>query len=375
MPILVLYKGGTMRIPELAEIIALFILTIFVGFIFYHYVEKRKYHTVKQAICIIIALGIGFFLTRTNGLQHIWNKEANKITVSGYDNKRWAQYDELNECYDYNRLIPHSQENFDIVSDNNQIKGTTSPFWQIGHEQNPATFVVIGDSHAAMNYAGLDTICKTHNVSGVLADTLILPFCNRTYGKATKSYSISNQKTDSFIHWLNHQKSVNSVIIIFSWYWVTNMLHAESTSEISTEDNMACMEQFLINLKKLNKEAIVFAPLPRFKTDSILMYARFRKKWKLTGKFNEDYLVSRTDYLNKWGKCISMLQDLERKGLCHIIDPTGPLFKEDNICYPFDDSGIIFIDCNHYSVNTSIKVAKKIQDKLIPILKRNNIHN
>ena len=375
MPLFVLYKGGTMRIPSTVELVILFILTVFVGYIFYHLVEKRKYHPIVYSSCFLTAISICYILVRTDGLKYYWNVESNKIAASIYLKKRYAQYKELGESYNHEHLITHSHKGYSISkdSDKNQKKGKITPFWQLGPDYHPASFVVIGDSHAAMNYAGLDTICHKHNISGVLLDTLILPFWNRRYGQATESYSINGQKINSFLQWIEHQESLDSVIIIFSWYWVTDLLNqdAEGTAiGVSTQANMASMEQFLTKLKQLNRKAIVFAPLPRFKTGNTLMYARFRHKWNLTGAFNEHYIVRRNEYLTKWGECISTLQKYAKNNLCYVIDPAPYLFKEDDVCYPFDESGVIFRDCNHYSADTSIKIAEAIQNQLIPILQK-----
>lgn len=372
MPIVVLYKGATMHTPSCVELILILGIIFFLGAVFWFLIEKRKFSGIITTACMLAALAINLILQHTNGLKEYWHKESNNIAAQPYTHIRRTQQKELLENYDSDCLITHAQAKFKIIhtTGQSQTDDTASPFLQIGIDGEAPTFALFGDSHAFMCYPGLDVICKKHNVSGVLIDTLMLPFCHRAKGNPKDSYAFNENKLNSYLRWLEGQNSINTQLVIFSWYWATNILHQDSngnSDKISVSANMLRMKEFLIRMQNLNKRVVLLTPFPRLKTNNVLMYARYRHKFHLNTPLNQEYTVSRGEYQSQWGECITYLRQFESEGLCHVIDPTPTLFEND-ICLPFKGTDIYFRDCNHISANTSIKVMGSIQDKLIPLL-------
>lgn len=248
-----------------------------------------------------------------------------------------------------------------------------SPFLQIGRDDVSPSFVLIGDSHSMMSYPGIDVVCKEENISGVLMNTLLLPFWNEEYGSPKDSYAINQHKTQDFMKWLEKHDELHSVVVIFSWYWATNMLNCTSSDiadPIAIQKNMASMEAWLSELKKRNKEAIVFLPYPRFKSNNMLMYARHRARRELTNTpMHSDFIVTHEDYQKQWGSCIHALRTFESKGLCHVLDPSPHLFSNKE-CHAIHGNNIIFFDCNHISADSSINVAKALQKDIARLLKK-----
>lgn len=373
MPIVVLYKGVTLTSPGMGCILALLLVSVLIGWIFCNYVEKVKIPNLSALLTCGAAFAICVLLKETKGLRDYWNKEVNAITYSRYDHFRYRYDKALQEHYDSRTMITFGQGGSGIVkklcsSSCTISKSSDSPFLQLGCDKLAPSFVLMGDSHSIMSYPGIDTICKEAGLSGVMMNTLCLPFWERAYGSSKRSYSISKGKTHSFLNWLGKHKEIKHVVIIFSWYWMTDMLEVDWKNRkqgVVLEKNLICLERFLRELKGIDKQPIVFLPYPRYNTNNMLMYARLRARFALTSSpYHQDFVLSRADYNKRWGTAISAVRKFADEGICHIVDITPYLFEND-MCHSIKDGDVRYFDCNHTSAGYSVNLAQKYKHILL----------
>ena len=381
MPLIILYKGYTMLSPSLPALAAIFTIAIILSYGFSRYIERLSIPILLSAGIWMFALFVSVILFYTNGLKEQINGDINQINYEKYDYFRYRYDNALMSRYNDATMVTYGKYGISIhramTSEKcNLLNAQETPFLQIGTDSVVPSFVLIGDSHAIMSYPGLDYICKKNNVSGVLVNSLFLPFMDREYGNPLDSYAINPTKTQDFFCWLEGQNHIENVVIIFSWCWATDILnvteHGEQLSNI-LQENIKSLKKYLSELRRLNKKAIVFMPFPRFSSNKMLMYVRWRNRRNLTSSpIRSDYIVTKKQYQNMWGGCIKALSEFQNEGLCSIINPTICLFQND-ICYSFnDDNKILFFDSNHMSAGTSINVAKSVEKQLIYLLNEKN---
>ena len=375
----VFYKGYTMQSPNMVSLVGLLTLSLIVGFIFYRFIENQRFPLSLSLIIWLAAMTSSIVLIKSDGLKNYWNREANKLTYATYDGFRYRNDENLLKAYNENSCVVYGGRGARIVQKLCSDKSTLSqskitPFLQIGRDDVPPSFVLMGDSHAIMSYPGLDTIAREYNLSGVLMNSLFLPFCDKNYGDSSRSYAINPQKTEDFFTWLSSHNEIKSVVIIFSWYWITNVLNTDGEGNKlanPVQENMKSLSGYLRRLKTLNKQAIVFHPYPRFMSNDMLMRARYQHRRNLPNAavLTSDYIITRENHTKQWKEAVKMLEIFEKEGLCKTIDPAACLFRENNTCYSFKENKINFFDCNHMSADTSIRVAQAIRERLFEFLR------
>lgn len=248
------------------------------------------------------------------------------------------------------------------------------PFTQLG-SNNDANFLLIGDSHAGAYIVGLDEICKDNDISGIALNSLLLPFYNRRYVVSDPGFCLNKEKYDAFFFWLSKHPELKTVILAFSYAWADTYLEEDWSGKhigINSEGNIKSIRPFLQQLKDMNREVIVYAPLPRFKENNMFKIARYLRHihWA-ENMLKDEYSCTQEEFEKRWGAMIKIVKDMEREGLCHIVNPSPILLKDDTY-YAIFQNEIIFFDSNHISANTSRKIAKYLEPAILQYLKPQN---
>lgn len=374
MPVVVIYKGYTMKSLDLCTFTELLVLSVILGWAFWYTVEKRKIKTMVACLVWPAAFIFSYMVSTTNGLKDYYNAEINKIDSTKYPHYRFREDKSLETGFDQRKLVAGLGVIRRFATPDWKRKSKTQkPFLQIGCDNLPPTFAVMGDSHSAMTYSGFDTICKEAQRSGVMLNTLVLPFWNRTYGLTSNSYSMGKDKTEALLRWLDVHKEIKTVFFIFSWVRLTEDIKTDWNNKsvaLSVKENLKCVSRFVEEVKRTGKHVVMFTPYPRFRGNEGVMYARMLARHKADSNYAHlpEYVLSREQYNKQWREIISALNEFKRKGVCDVIDVAPYFFKNGDCKAIRDPWSISFFDCNHFSPSTSIDFVKSLESDLLKLI-------
>lgn len=379
MPVIVFYRALSPCDPNYGILILLLLLSILLSWCFWYYIEKKKYSILIHFSSWIVAMVLSIILAYTHGLKEYVNVESNAIDYARYDNFRfYDKSQQLLDGYDLSTTVFfNNNEILNYFSTKPISSQVHNQFLAVGDDKVSPSFVLIGDSHAYMSYPGLDVFCKNLGKSGVMLNSVFLPFKNRNIGKADEAYSLNQEKYNAFMGWLKKQKQIHSVVAVFSWHRVVerhdmNVLWSGAHVNESTDKQMESMREFLIDAKKIGKKVVIFTPYPRFVSDKMLTYARMKSRLSLfSHSCHSDYILSLNEHEKKWSHVVDILRRYEQEGLCSVVDIT-PYFFQNGTSYAIKGNRVLFFDSNHISSDVSIDVIEYVKEDLENILKCNN---
>lgn len=369
MPLFVYYKYVHYSALSFVSATILLLAAIGLGFGFWWSIEKRKMPAWGLLIIWLSGMLASLILAKTNGLRDYLNNST-QLIFPRYAQFRYRSDNELSTHYNDNN-IPYYRGPAIMSKLGENNPNNVQPFAQIGEDTKKPSFVLIGDSHAYMSYAGLDVICKEAGLSGIQMHTLMLPVWNRNYGYEKSAYAINRKKIESFIDWLKKHKEIRQVVVIFSWVRIIHDFNEDwngTPLQLSIEDNLQCVRSFLLELKKIGRRVIIFTPYPRFEANDVPRYAKMRYRAKVrSNDYLKPYVVTPENYENMWSNITSAQKAFEKENLCHLID-AAPYFFRNGDCYAVEGNKLLYMDCHHFSAEVSIELAKFIKQQLIPLL-------
>lgn len=375
MPLLVLWKQWTFRTPTLAVAAVLLLLSLVVGWGFYHAVEKRRFKRVPALALWGTALAAALIVSSTHGLKKVWNTENNTIDLLEYPAFRVCTDAALAEGFD-RRQLEHERGWLTLTFPTRrhpQEPDMTIPLVQLGTAGKPARFVLVGDSHAQAIYMGMDDVCRRLDVSGVFLASIITPFRNREFPRLFTGYFYNREKAAALLHWLECHPEIDTVVI--AQYWdKMNQLEADWDLNPVTpgiESNGPALRGFCEDIRAIGKKVVIWGPLPSFASGKMVGYARWlnRHGYELCSRHPE-FICTRAAYEAEFGRMNTLLDELERDGLCRVLHPAEDcLFRRDElsgeeVCRAVENGNIYYRDKNHLSVAGSLRVARQLEEQL-----------
>ena len=370
MPLIVLYRAGTLQAPGLPWSCLLLLLSLGIGYLFWYTVEKRRF-SWKGVLCLwlggAVLCGVA---DATRGLQKLWNAESNAIDIPKYT--EWeACYDEA--CLSGLDRTLHMDEGGWHTMAAGKNKALDTPLLWLGRPATPAdkpTFVLIGDSHAQSFFAGFDTCSKEVGITGLYLSSIMIPFWNREVLPVTRQYYYNRAKGESFMAWLRAQQQLRTVIIAQYWtrFSTLNLDWDKRPVAPGIESNTAALREFCKQVKSCGKEVIILGPLPDFAGNKILSYARWlNRKGLPTEAEHPAYICHEKDFTARFDCEIAALNQLQAEGLCHILHPAAHMFTN-GICKAIDGGVIVYKDANHITGVGAATVLRKLLPDLLPLL-------
>lgn len=372
MPLFVCYKCSTFSSLSYPEAILLLLVSIALGWCFWWLVEKRQIPAWCGLIIWLCAMGVAHLLIQTDGLKEYWNKDINSINYKRYNSYRFKSDKQIRECYNSNQIKHFSPGSSIIMKMGENIPKISTPFLQIGHDNEEPSFVLIGDSHSYMTYPGLDVICQEAGISGIQLHTLLIPIWDRNYGVKGSAYSLDKNKIISFLHWLEKHPELQKVVICFSWNRFRTDYDYDWEGQkktFSEADNIESMKVFLKKLKSIKKEVIVYTPYPRFKAKDCGRYARKRCRLGLETKHLDEYSVTLEEHNKQYDLILNTLKQWQAENLCSLLD-VAPYFFRNGVFHAVNNNSILFFDDNHFSAEVSIGVARFLQSEFLKVMKK-----
>lgn len=369
MPLYVCYKCFTMSWWGWFVALMLLVAAIFLGWLFWIYIEKNKVRLLILMAAWSIAMGASYALYQANGLRDYLHVESNKIELSSYDTPHACKWEELQKNWDSKKASYNPG-----WSTTNFCPPKLGKPWalQMGLDDICPSFALLGDSHAQHLIPGLDAIAHEMGVSGVFPAVITIPFWDR-YVYRHSNYKWDAESAGAILNWLKRSPQIKTVLLAQLWGRPNNLkLNWKKANKcFKFEDNMKAFEVFVKKIKAMKKEVVVFAPIPWFSARDSERWARFLAR---TGRSsvevdNADYVVTREQYESSiYTRPLEYLKRMEKAKLIHLVYPHKYLFDGDT-AHMYHNGNLIYRDHSHISVDTSRYILKQLQPELERYLK------
>lgn len=311
------------------------------GWGFWWCIEKRR-----VSLWLAFALwGVTFAACKIGSKSRLIQKYAPRIEEPVY--KQWKI------CTDEKLLTPwspHLNPSSSVWGLMNQPcdRGRLPLLLKLGDPLKAPSFVLLGDSHGAHFYAGVDQFCHRTGLSGVYLTSINYPYHNQTI-YYTREYIYTPDKEKALFEWLAAHPELTHVLIAQRW--------GHRIVEMERD-----MREYLKNIKNMGKKAVLIGPEPEFRMKQLTAYYRVRQLRGYDPLACAPYCtLERLREMN--AEVYPRLRQMEKEGLCTIVDPAealkpGERFESlrGNVAQMKDD--------NHYLSSFSIWLMERVSPQL-----------
>lgn len=242
----------------------------------------------------------------------------------------------------------------------NMPKNAHAPLLTMGESSPKPRCVLIGDSHAAHTYAGLDATLRHLGIPGIYLASYIYPLHGWEEDK-TPTPTQPSARELALLRWLAAHPELTHVIIAQRWWY---------RFERDAEQTAAALHTFLQEIKAAGKHAVIIGPTPEFTGQPALLH--FNKIYALRGMSAADAeaaaaTCSREQYLELNSYALPLLVQLQEEGLCTLIEPLQTLAPGE-VFRSLAGGQLLMTDGNHMSPGQSINLMQKLSDQLLRAL-------
>lgn len=365
MPILVLYKLWIFDDPSDEAIGILLLVSVIAGYGMWWLVEKRRclWHILLSGW--VIAFSLCLYGKYSDGFSRFVNSGIETIDIKPHHTYVWQQ--ETDKSYAKGLDCTIIEPAF--ISQNvnpNEIP----PLKRIGAPSVPPTFVLIGDSHIYHLGIALEHICRKEHTAGIMLDSIIIPFCNRSVTRqaGTPFYNYNREKFHALFSWLESHPEFKTIIIGQHWYRF-EQLSTDWDGKTFEDDSADELMDFFTRLKELGRNVIVIEPTPVYqnpKIDEYLRVAQRRKKFSTTTP--EVFVCTLDEHDGVYRQAKKLLPELEKRGLAQLVRVQQLFFSEGESSNIQEDY-VICCDTNHLTIPAAQKMGDFIAPQVLPYIK------
>lgn len=261
---------------------------------------------------------------------------------------------------DWDPALDFSYEVFKYLNVKPKKMNHAAPLLTLGDQNRRPSIVLIGDSHAAHIYAGVNQLCKLEDLGGVYVSTNFYPFHNwKAYDNTAKEHAL--------LSWLRKHPELTHVIIAQRWITrredVAKFSGQTWANAKSFEDDL---RSFLRELAEINKKVIIAGPGPEFRMRPLQHYC---KVLNLRNKTVADIapVCTREEYLERNKDVLPLLHKMEKENLCTVLDPMEALDEGANFLAAADNT-LLMYDQHHMYAEHSIFLIERLIPRLRQML-------
>lgn len=370
MPLIAFYHSWFLQTPDCAGMFLIILLSLGIGYLFYIAVESRKIGWLIFIPSYAIALALCVIGRETQGFKNYINADINKIqlipaptheAVVVKDPKIYQGFDK--ESFPFSPGILVEARNV------NEIEHSKYILLHIGNSSKPPSFVLIGDSHAAASFYGMDVVCKKLGLSGIYVSSILFPFWDWELPdeSGTHSYYCDRKKLTALLTWLKFHPEIKHVVIAQRWDWRYNMenrLNWDLKPIPNTEEVfLHSLREFMSRIQSMGKDVTVLGPILFIKSKNVAKFIRLSTR-RSGLKGNWDLIsCSRQKYLSDYEKIIPCLRQLEKEGYCHVLDLLDYIPEDKPFC-AYEKGIILYGDDHHMTRDGSIRLFQFLEQKL-----------
>ncbi|MDO4954821.1 MAG: acyltransferase family protein [Akkermansia sp.] len=243
----------------------------------------------------------------------------------------------------------------------------------LGKVDEQASFVLLGDSHAARFSEGFSFVGEKEGWSGVYLNSYFHPFWNSVYrSSAAPNHNSSEAKAQAFLHWLAIHPEIKVVFIAQWWQrhmvrhdqWDGNVV-AEADALDARIQEMRAMCQ---KIRAVGKQPVIIADTPTIQCknpqrvyERLLMYGDFLCR----GKQNME--ASYDSFMRETAQAQAMFKALEDDGTCVVLHVENGLFH-DGMFRAVTNGKLLMSDDNHLSPEGSVEAVGSVSEEISRLL-------
>lgn len=315
MPIIVYMRMWLLGQPSMWENVCMVGLSLGIGWLFWWGIERRRMPwwlvLLLWASCTTLC-GIGrknegfsAYLPQSNWVvpsYDTWRINCDAAVHHGLNTESFRIYPGVFGMLNTKRPYPED-----------------APLLAMGDDAQRPSCLLMGDSHAMCSYAGLDQALREERLSGVYLSAYICPFRGWIEDKKMLFNADAQPWERALLHWLEMHPEITHIIIAQRWH-----LRLDAPDSTHVQD----LRTFLTALREMKKCVILIGPTPEFPPQAAFLH--FDKILDLRGMSNEAAdaaaaVCTRESYEEKNKIVLPLLRELQKEGLCKLIEPLSTL--------------------------------------------------
>lgn len=350
MPIIVYTRICMYGMPSVGVWGVMLGVSLVAAWLFHHAVEKRR-----MAWWLVVALWVVTFLVcrtgrKTDGFSAYFPAMTQcSLRVIPYDSWREYSGEALQTCWspEFDPPFFGVYLYMDVEIPNPQPK-----LLAMGAPAAEPSVLLVGDSHGAHLYAGLDAVLREEGVGGVYFSSVIIPF-HDWEEFMYDVYKTNPAKERAFMKWLAAHPQITHVVI--GQRWKNRLAHYPEKQEER-------LREFLTELRSLGKQVILVAPTPEFTEGGAKFYIK-------ASPDTPGQELSREDYLHMQKGVLAVLEKMEREGLCTCLYIHRTLAEGEGFPSTLGDVSLLY-DGLHMNAELSKWFMQRLAPQLRTALKR-----
>ena len=354
MPVIVFMRLWAFGQPSVLQEFMAFLISLVLSVVFWKYVEKRKF-----AWWLILALWIATLVLCREGRKTSGFRDY--LPSSSWEIPTYSEWKMSNDTALENGLskddFPLFPFVFQLMNQDGRVPHNfQAPLMIMGDGESKATCVLMGDSHAAALFAGMDAGFKQEKIHGVYLASYIYPLHGWEEDKKPDWGNISSRER-ALMSWLRLHPEITHVIIAQRWWYRFN----DSADRVEN-----ALRIFIQELRDCGKKVVLIGPTPEFPQQAALLH--YDKIFALQGKDAQSAeqvaaVCSATRYneLNK--TCLPILRKLQNEGLCTLVEPLQTL-EPGEVFHTLQKGKLLMVDGDHMNPGASLPLVRKMLPKI-----------
>lgn len=247
-------------------------------------------------------------------------------------------------------------------------------FYHLGDTGKCPNFVLMGDSHAAHFIPAFSTLGAERGWSGLMLNSYVHPFWDSVYRDFTapgRDFT-DGRRLRALIDWLKRHPELKVVFI--AHYWNARMIeHSHWNGDIvekkdAPAERLRELRELCRELHAVGKEPVLIGETPTILSQNP---RRVSRRFALYGNFlcrNKDNMVcSWEQYLQKTAPVQTMLDTLEKEGVCKVLHVERVLFQDGKF-NAAADAGLQLSDSHHLTYYSALKALRSVADEISAML-------
>lgn len=338
--------------------------------LFYHYFEKRQISLHAAAILYGLLLLLNGILIYKDGTITSWQKRANAVEAD--------HYHEFTPLHHHPLLANMPREHLPLWKEVLKLYSTdyfnsekTENIFVIGNEKLSPNFILLGDSHAAAIFPGLNHALKNEAISGVYILTRYVPFFSKSPAFAQsegclKESDYMQKREEALLKWLKAHEEITTVFMAARWslYYAAQGIKKDDTDtngekRIEDYELRSMCEKF----RKIGKKIVILTEVPCMNYSEPLTYY---KQQLILGfePIDIQMHINEAEYSEQCKQFLPMLQKLEKEGLCHLIHAEEGI-RQQKMFVGITAGTLLYYDGNHVNSKGARIICDKLKEEIV----------
>lgn len=357
---IIVYRNYTCENITIWDNVLLLCVCLIVGIASYYLVEIRKWKLWAVVSCWFATLGLCLVVIGTDGFKNQLHENlAQSLEVE-------PLYVSESYCEDYPALRSWSS----ATTEPKKPKTVVA----LGEEGQPASFIMLGDSHASAFVPGMAQIAKNLNLRGYYFPTYVTPFYNRMCARI--GFRFNGNHMSSLLDWLEKHQEISHVILVQRWAIRLCSVDDDQSMPLLYDGTLAprdnifleneiALEEFCRKVTQVGKKVVIMTEVPNVRVDAV---PYLRRKMYLESEIDYSLLTcTKEQYYEKNASILSVLNKIQNKGLCRVL-PIHEALLKDGAFYAFEGNKAWMADDDHISTIGAIEYAKEHYMDWAPLL-------